>query len=983
MTDDLLLVDGIQHTLHGCLHVLDRLIDDLVETNVNALSLRRRLRHGVRTHVEADDNGIGCACKHHVGLVDGTNAAVNALNDYFIIRELEQRSLHGLHATLNVSLDDQIQLLQITFLDLREQIIQGHLALGLLEHLLLVLCKISIRIALGRLIAVMRKEYLACARHVGKTQDLYGRGRTSLLHASALIVHHCSHLTVSGTCGDKVSHVKRTLLYQNGCHGTAALIQLCLDHKTSCASVGICLQLQDISGQQDRLQQILNALARLCRHGNKLRISAPVSCNQLILGQLLLYALNVCGGLINLIHGNNDLDAGCLCMVNRLNGLRHYAVVRCHHKDCNIRSVRAAHTHGGEGFMSGRIQEGDVTAVQRNGICTDVLRDAAGLALGYVRLTDRIQQGSLTVVNVTHNADYGRSLLQILLVLLVLLQELLDDVNLHFLLAKDLIIHRERLSLFIRNLLVQGHNLPFHKELLDQRCGLLLHLIRKILDGNGLGKGDHLDHFLHRFLFLLLRLYEAAGLILCCLVLLIHVILLISLILLLGEPSLVLLALLFHVLCGRGITAEGRLSGSAVTTAELTSLTGSPLSRSALSVTTKAALTAETAAAAVTTSALILTGSALTVTIIAALAITIITTLTLALTIVAALAFARIAALTLALTIVATLTFTSIATLALTLTIIAALALSRRELPCGTRLAALRRIRPGLTALRTSLLRRAGLHGRSGLHRLCGSLRCRSHCCRSLLHGCLTCLYLFLLLRYRIHALLLLRVTRNHLHRRRRRRRCQRLNGRAGSGLSRPAVIIVIARSHIVSALTLRTTLLRTIPGTLTLLAAETLLIIHDNDRLFLLRRHGLLRISLSAALCIAFPCVRGLCSAGLLRLLLSGSFRLLCLGNLLCGLFLLLRLRSFRLLCGLYGSLRLCRLLLLLGLLRLLCRLLLSGSFRLLCLGSLCLCGLCSLRSERSPYHLLLRSIQTTRRRLPLNPLIRKELKDLFIFLL
>ena len=447
----------------------------------------------------------------------------------------------------------------------------------------------------------MCKEYLACARNVGKSKNLHGSRRTSLLHAPALVIHHCSYLTMSGTSGDKVTNVKRTLLYQNGCHGTTTLIQLSLDHKTSCPSVRVCLQLENVCGQQNRLQQILNALTRLCGHGNKLGISAPVGSNQLILGELLLYTLNVCGGLINLIYGNDNFDACCLCMVNCLNGLGHDTVICCNHENRNIRRICTTHTHCREGLMSRRIQERNVSSVKRNGVSTDMLRNTAGLALRNVRLTNGIQQGGFTMVNVTHDTDNGRSLLQILLVLVFLLQELLNNVNLNLLLAKDLIIHGERLSLLVGNLLIQSNNLALHEELLDQGCGLLLHLVRKILNRNGLRKRNHLDYLLHNLFLLLFRLNEAAGLILYSLVLLIHIILLVALILLLGEPSLVLLALLFDILCGSCITAEGILAGSSVASAKA-------LTRSTLTITS-----AEATASAITASALILTSSALTI----------------------------------------------------------------------------------------------------------------------------------------------------------------------------------------------------------------------------------------------------------------------------------------------------------------------------------------------------------------------------------
>ena len=50
MADDLLLVDGIQHSLHGSRHILDRVVDHLVQTHIHALPVRRGLS---RQHPDA------------------------------------------------------------------------------------------------------------------------------------------------------------------------------------------------------------------------------------------------------------------------------------------------------------------------------------------------------------------------------------------------------------------------------------------------------------------------------------------------------------------------------------------------------------------------------------------------------------------------------------------------------------------------------------------------------------------------------------------------------------------------------------------------------------------------------------------------------------------------------------------------------------------------------------------------------------------
>ena len=118
MTDHLLLEDRIKHTLHGCLNVLDRLIDDLVQSDINALALCRCLSRRIRTHVKADNDRVGRTRKGDIGLVDCADTAVNTLYDNLLVGELHQRLLHRLDASLYIRLDNQVQLLQITLLNL-------------------------------------------------------------------------------------------------------------------------------------------------------------------------------------------------------------------------------------------------------------------------------------------------------------------------------------------------------------------------------------------------------------------------------------------------------------------------------------------------------------------------------------------------------------------------------------------------------------------------------------------------------------------------------------------------------------------------------------------------------------------------------------------------------------------------------------------------------------------------------------------------
>ena len=72
-------------------------------------------------------------------------------------------------------------------------------------------------------------------------------------------------------------------------------------------------------------------------------------------------------------------------------------------------TLRAARAHHRERFVAGRVEEHDVAIVDRDVIGADVLRDAAGLALGDARLADGVEQRRLAVVDVAHDRDDRRA----------------------------------------------------------------------------------------------------------------------------------------------------------------------------------------------------------------------------------------------------------------------------------------------------------------------------------------------------------------------------------------------------------------------------------------------------------------------------------------------------------------------------------------------------------------------------------------------
>ena len=92
-------------------------------------------------------------------------------------------------------------------------------------------------------------------------------------------------------------------------------------------------------------------------------------------------------------------------MVDRLDGLRHDAVVGSHDQNDDVGHLGAASTHGRKGRVTGGIDEGDLAVVDHDLRSADSLRNAARLAGGDAGVTDGVEQRRLAVVDVTHDGD--------------------------------------------------------------------------------------------------------------------------------------------------------------------------------------------------------------------------------------------------------------------------------------------------------------------------------------------------------------------------------------------------------------------------------------------------------------------------------------------------------------------------------------------------------------------------------------------------
>ena len=190
----------------------------------------------------------------------------------------------------------------------------------------------------------------------------------------------------------------------------------------SCVGVGPQVQGR-VGRQHDRLEQLVEVELGLGRDVDEHRVAAVLLGHQAVLGQLAADLGRVGVRLVDLVDRDHDRHVGRLGVVERLDRLRHDAVVGRDHEDRDVGRLRAAGTHGGERLVTGGVDEGDAAVVAVDLgvdlVGTDVLGDATGLLVDDVGVAQRVEELGLAVVDVTHDGHDRRTDDQVGLVALV------------------------------------------------------------------------------------------------------------------------------------------------------------------------------------------------------------------------------------------------------------------------------------------------------------------------------------------------------------------------------------------------------------------------------------------------------------------------------------------------------------------------------------------------------------------------------------
>lgn len=310
------------------------------------------IRAGIDAGVETQHDALGRAGEVHVGLGDGAHRVMHNVEGDLLALNLLEGFNDGLHGTLGVGFDHHLEGELLVLGDLGKKIFERDAGLtslglgGLLGH------GAFLGDVARRLFVLDDGKLLARLRHSVQAQHPDSDGRRGLLQSLALLVDERADAAIMRAAKDDVADAERALAHQDGGGGTARL-QTRFNDVALGLAVRVGFQLKKVGLEDNHLQELVNALLGECRTIHEKSGAAPfVGCEAFFL-QLLTDAKWVRVGVIALVDGDQDGNLCGLCVGQRLQCLRHDAVVRCDDEDDNVRDVGAARTHGRECSVAG------------------------------------------------------------------------------------------------------------------------------------------------------------------------------------------------------------------------------------------------------------------------------------------------------------------------------------------------------------------------------------------------------------------------------------------------------------------------------------------------------------------------------------------------------------------------------------------------------------------------------------------------------
>src|SRR5688572_30298783 len=406
--DDLLLDLGREHAGERGADVVDRLVDDAVVAHFHVLVAQRLAGRGVGADVEGDHARPGGGGEHHVRLGEAPDAARDDLDGHLAGRELRERFAQRLGGTLHVRLDEQVDRAFRVLAELGERILRFLPGLASEAHvaeLALAVERNFARLAL----AVDDEQLVAGVRRAREPQHLRRDGRARRVDLLSALVEQRAHAAELLARDHGVADLERAALDQHGRDRAAAALDARFQHDADCGSILHRLQFQHLGLQQDRLEQLVDALARLRGNRDEDVLAAPLLGDDAFLGKLVAHLFRIRAVLVDLVDGDHERHVGRLGVLDGFLGLRHHAVICSDHQHHDVGDLGAARAHRGESRVARRVEKGNDAARRLDVVGADVLRDAARLARRDLGAADVVEQRGLAVVDVAHDGDDRRA----------------------------------------------------------------------------------------------------------------------------------------------------------------------------------------------------------------------------------------------------------------------------------------------------------------------------------------------------------------------------------------------------------------------------------------------------------------------------------------------------------------------------------------------------------------------------------------------
>ena len=324
------------------------------------------------------------------------------------LRDIVQGIFEGTDRSLNVTLDDQVEFLERTFLDAVEEVVERDGAT--VREFLGPQTQAPLRRCLTRgPLVVDDSELLTRCRHAAQPKHLDWHRRAGGRERVTLEVEHGPHAAVGVADGDNVTDPECSSLHEERANGPATRVKTRFDDGTRRTRCWVCLWVDiDVCDEKDRLKELVKTRPLFGGNLDKLVAATPFPRDDLVVCEFLPDAIRVGVFAVDLVDGDDERNRRGLCVVDRFDRLRHHTVVGGDNDDGHVGDLRTAGTHGCEGLVARCVEEGQLAGRVVDLVGPDVLGNSARFTCGDLGDANRVKKGGLSVVDVPHHGDDRR-----------------------------------------------------------------------------------------------------------------------------------------------------------------------------------------------------------------------------------------------------------------------------------------------------------------------------------------------------------------------------------------------------------------------------------------------------------------------------------------------------------------------------------------------------------------------------------------------